>query len=422
MAKINFYLKSTKVDKFGKIPIIAQINVNYKKFRKQIGKAKQSEWIAKSQRLKLGPESDKKYTDNLSFNNLLDKIEKKAKDLFYTTLLEKRKPTENEIRELFFIPSDEVMKKREDFLNIFEEFIATNKSDKAFNTIKGYTTILNYLKIFERDADYKLTWDTLNIKFIDSLKKYHFEVIKKQNGYYAKITRVLSTFLHWAEERNYYKGSIYEKLKAEEPEKEVIFLTLEELFTLYNYEFKNERLNKARDLYCFASFTGLRYSDVISLRKEHINGKILTKTQVKTGQVKSLSLNDFAIEILKKYVGNKSPLPEISNQKLNDYIKECCNTIAQNQPPLSGFNRLVIKKTVIGSEVIEESMPLHKAATFHTARKTFITNSIMLGVNIKVLQDYGAPKKEKDLRKYVKITDAFKSEVMDNTWNKLSKN
>jgi hypothetical protein len=34
----------------------------------------------------------------------------------------------------------------------------------------------------------------------------------------------------------------------------------------------------------------------------------------------------------------------------------------------------------------------------------------------------GAPKKEKDLKKYLKITDAFKSQVMDNTWNVLSIN
>jgi hypothetical protein len=46
----------------------------------------------------------------------------------------------------------------------------------------------------------------------------------------------------------------------------------------------------------------------------------------------------------------------------------------------------------------------------------------MLEVNIKTLQDMGAPKKEKDLNKYLKITDAFKSQVMDNTWNVLSLN
>jgi hypothetical protein len=40
----------------------------------------------------------------------------------------------------------------------------------------------------------------------------------------------------------------------------------------------------------------------------------------------------------------------------------------------------------------------------------------------KPLQDMGAPKKEKDLKKYLKITNAYKSQVMDNTWNVLSLN
>jgi integrase len=70
-----------------------------------------------------------------------------------------------------------------------------------------------------------------------------------------------------------------------------------------NHEFDNNKLNKVRDLYCFASFTGLRYSDLISLQHVHIKGKILTKTQVKTRQVNSIPLNVFALEILKRNEG-----------------------------------------------------------------------------------------------------------------------
>ena len=111
----------------------------------------------------------------------------------------------------------------------------------------------------------------------------------------------------------------------------------------------------------------------------------------------------------------KIPLHKMSIQNINKYLKVGCGIIASKQLPKTGFNRLVIKKNVIGSETTEVSLPLHESITFHTARKTFITNSIMLGVNIKALQDRGAPKKEKDFEKYLKITDAFKSQVMDNT-------
>ena len=355
-------------------------------------------------------------------NSFIDEVESQARILFNKVTKERRKPSDFELTNLLNIPEVSTVLKSTSVMDVFDDFIESNKSDKAKNTIKGYTTIKNFLIRFQDGTNYTLTWENMDVKFIDKLKKYTYLTEKKQLSYYAKITRVLSTFLHWSEDRNYYHDNIYPKLKSEEAEKEVVFLSMDDLMVLMDYKFEISRLQKVRDLYCFASFTGLRYSDVVSLKREHINNKMLTKTQVKTGYVKMIPLNDFALKILKKYEEDENPLPRMSIQKINDYIKECCKAIALKQLPNTGFNVRVIKKTVIGSETTEESLPLHEAITFHTARKTFITNSIMLGVNIKALQDMGAPKKEKDLRKYLKITDAFKSQVMDNTWNVLSTN
>jgi integrase len=388
----------------------------------KLGKVRIRDWNKKSQRLKLSSQNTKVYDENSKMNAFIDEVESQAKILFNKVTKERRKPSEFELTNLLNIPEESALLKSTSVMDVFDDFIESNKSDKAKNTIKGYTTIKNFLIRFQDGTNYTLTWENMDVKFIDKLKKYTYLTEKKQLSYYAKITRVLSTFLHWSEDRNYYHDNIYPKLKSEEAEKEVVFLSMDDLMVLMDYKFEISRLQKVRDLYCFASFTGLRYSDVVSLKREHINNKMLTKTQVKTGYVKMIPLNDFALKILKKYEEDENPLPRMSIQKINDYIKECCKAIAQKQLPNIGFNVRVIKKTVIGSETTEESLPLHEAITFHTARKTFITNSIMLGVNIKALQDMGAPKKEKDLRKYLKITDAFKSQVMDNTWNVLSLN
>ena len=422
MAQIVFYLKSEKLDKQGKVSLLAQITSEYKSYRMKLGKARIRDWNKRNQRLRLTSLSEKDYDDNSKMNSFIDDVETQAKLLFNKATKERRKPSEFELTNLLNIPEEADLLKSTSFMDVFSDFIESNKSDKAERTIKGYTTVKNYLTRFQESTKYILTWDNIDVKFIDKLKKYTFITERKQTGYYAKITRVLSTFLHWAEERNYYQGKIYDKLKVEEPEREVVFLSMDELLVFMDYNFESHRLNKVKDLYCFASFTGLRYSDVISLKREHINNKLLTKTQVKTGYVKTLPLNDFALKILKKYEEDENPLPKMSIQNINEYLKEGCGIIASKQLPKTGFNRLVIKKSVIGSETTEVSLPLHETITFHTARKTFITNSIMLGVNIKALQDMGAPKKEKDLKKYLKITDAFKSQVMDNTWNVLSLN
>jgi integrase len=422
MAQIVFYLKSEKLDKHGKVTLLASIYSNYKAYRMKLGKVRIRDWNKKNQRLKLSSVTSKEYDENSKMNSFIDEVESQARILFNKVTKERRKPSDFELTNLLNIPEVSTVLKSTSVMDVFDDFIESNKSDKAKNTIKGYTTIKNFLIRFQDSTNYTLTWENMDVKFIDKLKKYTYLTEKKQLSYYAKITRVLSTFLHWSEDRNYYHDNIYPKLKAEEAEKEVVFLSMDDLLVLMDYNFDIIRLQKVRDLYCFSSFTGLRYSDVVSLKREHINNKMLTKTQVKTGYVKMIPLNDFALKILKKYEEDENPLPRMSIQKINDYIKECCKAIAQKQLPNIGFNVRVIKKTVIGSETTEESLPLHEAITFHTARKTFITNSIMLGVNIKALQDMGAPKKEKDLRKYLKITDAFKSQVMDNTWNVLSLN
>jgi len=130
----------------------------------------------------------------------------------------KKEPSEFELTNLLNIPEESALLKSTSFMDVFSDFIESNKSDKAERTIKGYTTVKNYITRFQESSKYTLTWDNIDVKFIDKLKKYTFITERKQVGYYAKITRVLSTFLHWAEERNYYQGKIYDKLKVDEPE------------------------------------------------------------------------------------------------------------------------------------------------------------------------------------------------------------
>ncbi len=402
------------------MPALAQITVNYKSYRMTVAKALPKHWNKKKQRLTTNSIATKERESNEIVNNLIDKIEAEAKKVFNEAILEKRDVTETDVKKIFSLSSSKKPESVEvTFMELFAEFIEQCKIDKAPNTIRGYTTVMNFLKCFQEDEGFTITWKNLDVSFIDRLKNYTITYREKQNSYYAKIVRVISTFLHWAEKRNHYKGDLYKMLKGDEPEKEVIFLEINELMELYKYEFEQPGLNSIRDLYCFASFTGLRYSDCKSLRHEDINDGVLTKEQQKTGQVNSLQLNKFAREIIERYKDLPKPLIVEENVTVNKKIKKCLGIIAKNHPPKKSFNREIVVKKVIGKKTFEEIKPLHQAIVFHTSRKTFITNSILMDMNIKALQDMGAPKRDKDLRKYIKITDAYKKKVMENTWDKI---
>jgi integrase len=420
MAQIIYYLKSEKPDKKGKRSLIAQISLEYKNIRKYLGKVREKEWNKKKQRLSLPAYlSEQERNENLSTNILLDEIDKRFNEFINKNLLEKHNPTEDEIKNLLCISTENDLHKSANFYAVFEDFINSNKSDKAHRTIMGYTTTLNYFKTFEEKTGYKITWDSLNLTFFDSLKTYHYDVIVKQTSYFAKVQRVLKTFLKWAEKRDYYSGKLYNEFNDQEPEKEVIYLTLDELFDLNSFKFSQDRLKKTRDLFCFSCFTGLRYSDVISLKREHIIPGYYCKVQKKTSELIKNPINDFAQAILDKYSDLENPLPQMSTQKLNDYIKECCREVAKMHNKDEGFNKILIKRNIIGSKVTEKKVSKYNSITFHTARKTFITNSMAMGMNIKVIQEMGAPKRDKDLRKYLKVSDDLKSKAMDQTWNSI---
>ena len=118
-------------------------------------------------------------------------------------------------------------------------------------------------------------------------------------------------------------------------EKEVIreFLTLDELHRIYNKEFSLDRITVVRDVFIFASFTGLAFIDVQQLSAEHIvqdnNGNYwIRKPRQKTKNMCNIPLLDIPMQILERYKSHPTCqkknvlLPVPCNQKMNSYLKE----------------------------------------------------------------------------------------------------
>jgi len=89
-------------------------------------------------------------------------------------------------------------------------------------------------------------------------------------------------------------------------------------------------LDKARDLFVFGCLTGLRYSDIDNLRHENVKDGYLSLTVVKTKL--EVPMVGMAYDILAKYDNPLRPLPEMSNQKLNLYIKEVARLARITEP------------------------------------------------------------------------------------------
>ncbi len=410
MPNIRFYINKGSKDKNGLVTILAKMTLNYKSYYKKIDKILIRYWNKNQKRVRPNRATEP-YNRHKEINATLDQFESNVKDFNNYCILNDETITEKHIQDLLKGKKIDKLSKAS-FGKAFQEYIDTGKNTKAYNTTRNITTVFNFLKDFQTDTGYKISFNEINLAFYDKLVEYANKKRKVRDNYFAKIISVLKAFLSWSIDRNYYSGTEHFKFKAPEKDITPITLTVDEFKTLYNFNFTNPKHQRVRDIFCFGCLTGLRYSDLQQLKKEHIQGDHIIKTTQKIKEPVKIPLVQLSRQIIERY--EEQPiyiLPRLSNQKFNDYIKKVCEKAKINTP--------ISIDTFKGNQFTQKSLPKHKVITAHVARKTFITLSFYLGMDIKIVQDITGISQEKTLKKYLKIADEMKKEQMEDAWGKL---
>lgn len=409
--KVNFELRKEKITSNGLIPIQFIVRAEGIRIRKNVGvSTKEIYWTGSRVKPNLKKEEDNNYQ---FINDELQKIESKISDIFFFFRANKIPFSKETFLEHYESEGKRTISEI-DFFECFEEYLTLGTLSKAYNTIKAQTTAKGYLESFQNETGFKISFNNIDDHFFEELMKYSFFTKKIKNNYFSKIVAILKSFLNWSTEKGYNKNREYEKFKSKSHDVDIIYLTFDELLRLHNHDFGNSRLNHAKDFYCLGCFTGLRFSDLSQLKSANITENHISisiqKTQTQNHIIK---LNNFSKEILDKYKGTiYEPLPNISIQKFNDYIKECCEIVEINQP--------VTITSYVGTKKLQNTFPKYQLITSHTARKTFITNSLLLGMEPKAIKQIANIKKDEVLNKYMKITEEYTDMQMDK-WNNHDK-
>ena len=405
--KVSFELRREKMNANGLIPIQVLVRADGQRLRKNVGESILEKYWNGSRVI---PNSKKEeYNRHQEINDRLVEVEERIRQisLFFTI---NKLPFSKEVFLQKLEGEKEIKVEIYDFFECFEEFIESGKSSKAYNTIKAQTTVKNFLQEFQKEKSFKTEFDTITDSFFVELSKFSFFEKEIKNNYFAKIIAVLKTFFRWAIKKGYTNNRSFEDFKASEHDTDIVYLTFEELMKLYEKNFDSDKLSHVRDFYCMGCFTGLRFSDLSKLHLANISeDHIILSIQKTKTQNHAIKLNKYAKAILGKYKGTiYEPLPVISSQKSNDYIKDCCELAEIAQPfTIHWF---------VGNQKKTLTQPKCKFITSHTARKTFITNSLLLGMEPKAIKKIANIKKDAVLDKYMKVTEAFTDEQMDKAW------
>lgn len=305
-----------------------------------------------------------------------------------------------------------------DFWSCFEEFLEARKSVYAETTIKKYKTLNKRLLRFEKQYRYKISFESINLKFYDKYKTYLLKhknpkkenEIGLMNDTISKEFSGLKAFMNWSLNRGYHSNISFqsEEFSAKKrPKQDQISLTKYEFDAISRLDLSmNPKLERVRDLFCFSVYTGQRWSEIESFNKEQIQDNTWVIYVKKTGDLIKIPLVGFiagAIEILKKY---NYCLPKISQQKFNEYIKEAGKE--------AGINSIEIIKRESGNRSVKISKPRYSFISSHTARRTFVTLMMDKGIPISHIQKITGHKDIQTLMRYEHTSEEAFSESFKN--------
>jgi integrase len=441
MSTLRFNLRADKPDKSTKCPLelIYQVSGQRKYLLLKTNKLNPINWDAKEQlAIYVNPTKAKKilpvdYSKNLdavilldteieTVNNSISKVKADVKDIEKRFELDKIPYSASMVIDALKGISIDKTKKEEhkDLLfDFMDKYIADHATSREAGSLTVYRSVKNHLLAYQNETKHKVRFETIDYAFFQRFQNFLIGRTKKNvkgevssllnNTTIAKVLSTLKTFLGYARKNGIKVNDSYKDFSIKREKLEVIALTEAEFSSLLNMELSNhKKLDQVRDVFCFSCASGLRISDMQQLKREHIKHDEINLNVKKTKTELTIPLNSITSAILEKYKDHYKPLPLISSQKLNTYIKELCKKAKINEPiEIVRFR---------GSKRETNTFPKYELIHLHTGRKTFCTLSLEKGMSAEQVMSISGHTDYKSFKRYVDVTEKLKKVVMLKAW------
>ncbi|WP_430810887.1 MULTISPECIES: site-specific integrase [unclassified Carboxylicivirga] len=386
----NFLLKTSKQKKDGSHPLYIRATLSGQRIELSTGIFIKAEFWDKDGQLVIG-----KHPDARLLNKQLNRITSKVHEVYY------KLEALGDDFDISTIKEHLIGSSYYYLLDVFKLVIQTIEKKVGFGyangTYKHYKTTLKRLQLFLKETKYqddiplhKIDYNFLNA-FDTYLKVKHHVSDHSVSKYHKQLRKILND----AVAMNQLDKNPYSNFKIKHYKGKRDYLSLQEINTLETKIFDIERISVVRDIFIFACYTGLSYSDIASLSKSNLisgdDGELwIVVDRIKTGTRCRIPILPKAKAIIDKYqnhpVSNQKGklLPINSNQKMNSYLKE-----------------------------IADICQIKKQLTMHVARHTFATSiTLANGVPIETVSKMLGHTSLKTTQIYGKIIDSKISQDM----------
>ena len=394
--KLLYFVKRNAVKKNGNAPIVARITIDQvvAQFNTKL-EINPAHWS-----VELGKASGRT-AEAVHINSMLESIRSTVHQHYHALMAQDGYVTAELVKNAFL---GKIARERtliEFFKQHNEQYLQKVKMNTADKTYSRYELtkkrLMEFMK-FKYSVSDMLIKD-INVVFIEDFLLYIKNNYGCSHNTAMKFVQRFRTVVNFAKNTGLVTADPFGSYRVRFERTDRDYLTMEEITTIYNHEFSSKRLEQVRDLFIFSCYTALSYIDVCELRQEDIrtgfDGNLwIIRKRHKTNVTSTVRLLDIPKAILEKYK-HKLPtgkiLPVISNQKMNDYLKEIA--------------------AICGIE---------KTLTYHVARHSCATSVLLAnGVPIETVSKILGYTNIRTTQIYARITDLKVSSDMEILAQKL---
>lgn len=374
-AKIIIRQDFTKKD--GTHPIYLRVTINRKpKYLNLKISVKPNFWDSKRLLVK------KDYPNSFKINLIIQNAVQRAEKIFFDYNIQNKPLSIGEFVRHFNRPEI----KGNSFIEFFEQTIKEMEKTFSFFTVKTYKSHFQKIKEFSPEVSFA----DLSLSFIKDYESYMIGKGNEENTR-SKSHAILKSFINRAIKEGHLKENPYKLFPLSKKDGNREFLTVEELKILEELFHKElpSGLKNTLKYFLFACYTGLRYQDVKALQYDKIYDDMIILKMHKTKDPVKIPL----IEKSKILIGS-------------GFEKQKVFKVTENQVTNRNLKK-IINLTSVKKEI-----------SFHSARHTFATVGISLGIPIEVISKLLGHKDLQTTQIYAKIVDDVKIKEMEK-WNRL---
>ncbi len=357
-----FFIRKTRVLKTGEVTIQLRITVSGKSNEVATGKTILPDLWSDIKCMAKGNSRAAKL-----INNHIDHIKSELYEHYRDLVVEKKDITALALRNVWLgIKEKQIM-----LIETYQEHNDNVKLlvgvDFAISTYQRYETSLMHVQNFI-EKEYcvnDIPIEEVDYKFIAGLELYLKTVRKCSHNTTIKYLKNFKKILRIAMSNGWLTKDPFANHKFRLQKVDRGYLTEKEIELIKQKDIHVERLKIVRDIFLFACYTGLAYSDLKSLTPDNIvekaNGSLWIYTKrTKTGNECHIPIINAALIILSKYKNNpycmdkNVLLPVYSNQKTNAYLKEIATICGINK----NFSSHLARHTFATTVTLNNNVPI----------------------------------------------------------------